>query len=95
MAPIGGGRCSVSPDVVAGGGMKRSGVRARDGTVNKGGGGAKDELGSACAVSSAQDVYSAVTTALSQALVHCKRFEVCLEMRKIKKHRRFYDGKSC
>lgn len=28
------------------------------------------------AISSAQDVYAAVTTALSQALVHCKRFEV-------------------
>lgn len=33
-------------------------------------------------LSSAQDVYAAVTTALSRALVHCKRFEVCGGKRK-------------
>ncbi|CAM9127974.1 unnamed protein product, partial [Hapterophycus canaliculatus] len=75
MTPTGGGPSS-SPAVVARGGMIRSSVTEKDGPVKMGKGGTKDKLEGAYAVPSAQDVYSAVTTALSQALVHCKRFEV-------------------
>ncbi len=34
-------------------------------------------------ISSVQDVYAAVTTALSEALVHCKRFEVRMHSMKL------------
>lgn len=48
------------------------GVR-KDGGIDRG----ESVSNNTATVSSAQDVYATVTTALSRALVHCKRFEVC------------------
>lgn len=52
-----------------GGGVPKYGTAKRDG-------GEKSRHESA-SVSSAQDIYAAVANSMSQALVHCTRFEVC------------------
>lgn len=63
---------SVTAGEIGAGSGKDSGVQ-KNGVVES----AEGSINKTATVSSAQDVYAAVTTALSRALVHCKRFEVC------------------
>lgn len=70
--PTSGPASSSALGEFGGGSGKCSGVRS-DGVAERGEG-VKNKTAT---ISSVQDVYASITTALSQALVHCKRFEVC------------------
>lgn len=72
------GRASSDTGEPFSGGVGKGGgaMLGKNGAAKKGREGEGKEDRGGPTVSSAQDLYAAVTTTLSRALVHCKRFEV-------------------
>ena len=69
--------------------VRDKGMSEAGGSVLSGGGGGGDSTRKVegRTISSATDVYAAVTGALAQALVHCERFEVCEDESRVKTKR--------